>query len=493
MLSILFLGFLLRIYRFNYQSLWYDEAFSVSVGQLSINAITHQLIEDFVHPPLHYYILHGWFNLFGFGDLQARLLSVFFGFLAIIAIYLLARYLFEPRTARLSALLMATSQLTIMYSQEVRPYAQLMFLVLITSYLFIVSFREKRLGLWCAFILTATLTLYTHYYGLFVLLALLLYAFIYKKRYNFPMSWIVGGIAAIIVSFAPWLISGIFEQALNQSKTLPSAQGEWFSVHWYTFISTLNKFNNGKPDGLFGPSPWWAYLAGGFLFFGPLSLSMKPLIDKATPDIIQKTYKENIIFLSFLWIPSIVILISLGMVLNFQYDTRYVVFCAAPYYILVSRGITGIHSNTFRSMIIAAILVYTTFTLHSNYFVPYKENYRDALAYLASSYQDDDCTIFLPFGHAPRQWGIYHGNDPKLRVTDINSVSLNPGSCERIWIIEYRRVNSTIEKNRIEKQKIITTHSLKAEKKYFWIHVSLYVPTRESGVEWSDTPLEAGI
>ena len=71
------------------------------------------MVKDVVHPPLHYYLLHEWFRWFGFGTLQGRLLSVVFGTLAIPADYGLAKLLFDLETARVSALLLAVSQLSI--------------------------------------------------------------------------------------------------------------------------------------------------------------------------------------------------------------------------------------------------------------------------------------------------------------------------------------------------------------------------------------------
>jgi len=37
-----------------------------------------RIVYDFVHPPLHYYLLHYWMKLFGYGQLSSRVLSLVF-------------------------------------------------------------------------------------------------------------------------------------------------------------------------------------------------------------------------------------------------------------------------------------------------------------------------------------------------------------------------------------------------------------------------------
>src|SRR3990172_4214446 len=82
--AVVFLGLALRMYRIDHQSLWGDEAFSLTVSRLPLSDMTGKLVRDFVHPPLHYYMLHAWFKWFGFGGFQARLLSAVFGTLAVV-------------------------------------------------------------------------------------------------------------------------------------------------------------------------------------------------------------------------------------------------------------------------------------------------------------------------------------------------------------------------------------------------------------------------
>src|SRR5262249_3955946 len=138
--------------------------------------------------------------------------------LGVVMLYVLARYMFDRATALVSALLLALSQLTIMYSQEARPYAQCVLLVLCTVYFFLRALRERKLALWAGFLISAALLLYTHYYGIFALMALGLFALIYRKAYPIPRAWWLGGAFSLVVAYTPWLAGGTVKEALYGHK-----------------------------------------------------------------------------------------------------------------------------------------------------------------------------------------------------------------------------------------------------------------------------------
>ncbi len=274
---IVLLGLLLRVAYISHESVSGDEAFSITLTLEPLAQVMHKLVLDLVHPPLHYLALRGWLKLFGFGLLQARVLSVIFGTLAIVILYLLAEYLFDRRTALLSALLMAISQLAIMFSQEARPYAQMHFLSLLSAYLFLRAHREGRAVFWWSFVGASTLMLYTNYFGIFLIAALLLVAVVYRESSKLRLWWVPVGAVVGLVLYTPWLASGVVHEALKPGR-VSTGTAEYSAVHWWTFLSILNSFNNGKPAGLRSDSPWWAFVVGGLLFTLPLLLLLKKLL-----------------------------------------------------------------------------------------------------------------------------------------------------------------------------------------------------------------------
>ena len=72
---ICLVAFALRIFHLEYQSLWYDEAFSVYLAHFDLTEITARTAAD-IQPPLYYYLLHFWIALAGDSEFALRFLSL---------------------------------------------------------------------------------------------------------------------------------------------------------------------------------------------------------------------------------------------------------------------------------------------------------------------------------------------------------------------------------------------------------------------------------
>lgn len=478
--AVVLLGLVLRLYRIDWQSVWYDEAFSVTVAGTPLGPMTERLIQDCVHPPLHYYLVHATFQAFGYGAAQARLLSALFGTLAIIMIYLLGEYLFDRRTGLLAALLLAVSQLGVMYSQEARPYAQALFLAITTTYLFIRALSERRAVVWWGFVASAILMMYTFYFEVFVLACLLWFAVAFRKQYPVPRRWWLTGAGVAGVLYLPWMTSGVVGRALQSRAMAPAVQDPSTLVHWHSFLGAINWFNNGKVSGMHAPSPWWAFLAGAVLFSLPAVLALKPLIKTAKSGPAEPSHPETLWLLAVLWMVPILMVQGLG-VLHVKYSVRYVVFCTPPYYLLVARGITGLKARLLGVLLALALSAYSLYGLRANYFVPYKEDFRGSLAYLVSAYREGDCCIFFPAsrdGRAPWYWYVYHRERPELRVTDLEALASGRVSCSRVWLLRDNTWWRKWDRTAYEKAKetLETTYSRFERRPSTGFDISLYVP-----------------
>lgn len=212
-IAIVLIGLFLSLYRIDAQSLWGNEAFSVDASSKSAAGMHDILIQDFVNPPLHYHLLHVWMRLLGTGSLQARLLSTLFGALAIGVSYLLGKYLFDRKTALLAASVLAVSQIRIQYSQEARSYELLLLLMVCAAYLLVRALYERSVLLWWAFVLATAAMLYTHYFSAFAAGVMYVYAFLFRRKYDLPLSLLISGVVVVGALLAPWLVSGVVEVA----------------------------------------------------------------------------------------------------------------------------------------------------------------------------------------------------------------------------------------------------------------------------------------
>ncbi|MFB0534615.1 MAG: glycosyltransferase family 39 protein, partial [Anaerolineae bacterium] len=175
---VLLLAATLRFYRLDGQSLWADEGNSVALAGRNLADITYGAAYD-IHPPLYYYLLHFWIQLFGTSEFAVRSLSAVIGILLVCLTFLLGRSLFNAWVGLVAAFLSAISPFQVYYSQEARMYILLAALSALSVYFFLKfveaeaagTGRQQSLSLWAGFyILASVLALYTHYSFPFILL-----------------------------------------------------------------------------------------------------------------------------------------------------------------------------------------------------------------------------------------------------------------------------------------------------------------------------------
>jgi 4-amino-4-deoxy-L-arabinose transferase-like glycosyltransferase len=213
LLAIVLLALGLRLYRLDAQSLWYDEAFSVYLARMDLAEITSRTAED-IQPPLYYYLLSAWLELFGDSENALRGFSLLFGVLSVPLIYALAWQLLRSHLAGLlAALLLAVSPLHVWYGQEVRMYTLLTFLCILSSYFLLLVVQSENkwesVGLWAAYTVTSVAAMYTHYFAFFVLVFQGIYLLlVWWERGLRPARLIVGGLVSgfvVALAYLPWL------------------------------------------------------------------------------------------------------------------------------------------------------------------------------------------------------------------------------------------------------------------------------------------------
>ncbi len=207
------LAFLLYTFRLDYQSLWYDEGFSVYLARMGLGEITSRTAHD-IHPPFYYYLLHFWVLVFGSTEFSLRFLSAIFGVLTVPLMWAVGKRLLGENGGLLSAALVTVSPLFLWYSQEARMYTLVTFLCLLSTYLLlrIVGGRGGRALLWAAYVVTNVVAVYTHFYAFFVLAFQFLFFLCWwvswsrgqvHQRWPTMVSLLVAQ-AAVVGAYLPW-------------------------------------------------------------------------------------------------------------------------------------------------------------------------------------------------------------------------------------------------------------------------------------------------
>jgi mannosyltransferase len=116
-------GLLLRLAGLDAQPLWLDEAFSLWVARLPLQDIPAWVTLIDHHPPLYYFMLHGWRASVGESEWAVRSLSALASVLTIPLLAAATRRLLGCEAALAAALLAAVAPFQVRYAQEARMYS----------------------------------------------------------------------------------------------------------------------------------------------------------------------------------------------------------------------------------------------------------------------------------------------------------------------------------------------------------------------------------
>jgi len=177
---VLLLAAVVRVWRLDYHSFWFDEAVSLDWAEDNpafIWANTFPLLND-KHPPAYYLILHYWqkgLALFGLehSDVALRSLGALLGVLTVLGLLLLARRLSGRATALLAGTLVALSPVLVWYSQELRMFQPAATGGVWAAYCLARGWQGatfgRRLGWWIGLIAAFTFALYSYLFSAFLL------------------------------------------------------------------------------------------------------------------------------------------------------------------------------------------------------------------------------------------------------------------------------------------------------------------------------------
>jgi len=163
----------LRFYHLGYKSLWGDEIWTASWSRPGLAEIAHTLTRP-PDMPILYMLVHLATRIGGETEFWVRFPSALFGVVAVYYLYRLANVWLGTRVALVAAFLLAISPLHIWYAQDARYYALLSALTLGTVYYFYRALAAPKISLRYGglFILFAVLSIYTHLFSGWYLLAL---------------------------------------------------------------------------------------------------------------------------------------------------------------------------------------------------------------------------------------------------------------------------------------------------------------------------------
>jgi len=384
---VLFFALVIRLIFIN-QSLWLDEAIQIlAVRNFSYQSLIVQYsIGDF-HPPLYHLILKFWTSIFGFSEINTRLLSVLFGVGTVWVVYLIGKQLAGKTLGILSALFLAVAPLHIYYSQEARMYAAAAFFVSLSVFTFLRLIKNGSFFNWSFFFISSLLFFYTDYLPWLMVIPFNLWVFWQRK--NLGKSWVIRWLViqlGLLVFLLPWF--PFLARQLAVGHAASQAAPLWGqTVGGFTFKAlplTFAKF-------IFGRISFDNKVIYGLVFLLSFSFFTLLILKNFT-----KLSKERVLL--FLWL---ILPIILGWILSLflpVYSYFRFLFVLPAMYILIAWGVELFKPSKTKIKIIIAVLIFSLASQIYFWLSPrfHREDWRGAVSWIEEKAGDTNSgTVFV--------------------------------------------------------------------------------------------------
>lgn len=179
LLSLTLVGLVLRFYNLGYNSLWLDEASTLTISVNSLPGIWQATTAGEFNPPLFYWTEH-LMLVFGNSETILRFIPALLGVLTIPLVYLIGKEFMDRNAGIIAAAAFALSPFLIYYSQEARAYSMMLFLIALAMVFYLKALKSNDRLEWALFGILSALAFWAHFYALVIIGALVLYA-LYEK------------------------------------------------------------------------------------------------------------------------------------------------------------------------------------------------------------------------------------------------------------------------------------------------------------------------
>lgn len=355
------------------RDLWFDEAFSVWVARLDGSRLLHEVLRGDPSQGLYYLLLHLWLPV-GESEAAVRSLSVIFGVATVPFLYLTAKELFGHKIAATAALLLPLNSFFIEQSQEARGYSLVIFLVTVSTYLYVRAATTANIGLWIAYSVVGALAVFTHLYALFVLGAHAMVSFLFHGDRKRRSSMVLIGGAVLVV--------GVIV-ALPIIKVVVG--GGRYSWIWFSsgdeLVSQIGLLVGQK-----------GVLLLFYLFVACIGVAV--LVQNLANRGGDKTWRFSIPA-SWFFIPIVASMI--GSFITPMFVPRYLSVCVPGLVLLIAIGAWEIKPRFLTGLTMGTIIVTSAISLNSWYSDPpyFKSRpWKTASSYLLTNAEDGDVVLF---------------------------------------------------------------------------------------------------
>jgi len=481
--AILLGGAALRLYALGRESFWIDELYSISDarGNTTVELLT-QLPVVKNHTPAYYVFLRQWERLTGITEVGLRLPSALAGVATIYVVYLVGRRLFDPRRGALAAGLVAISRFHIAHSQEVRMYAVVGLLTAVSFYWLVRLNESYTRGSVAGYLLATALLVYTHPYGVFVILAGNVYVWA-RLGAGVDLAhdvrrWLAvqGGLVVLLLPY------GIIILRKLASTVGGSDLLDWRTPPDLATVVGTPVAHAGYPvtpvtyEGV--PVRLVSLAIGIPIVFGVLGVAVLRRTGASGGAIpgrlgFRRENREGM-YLCVTWLAVPILAPAiLSHLLTPIYGLRYTIGASLALFLLLAHGVTRIDRRHLRTGVAGLLVLWLLVPVPVHYAIPTNEQWRQGIDYVTENADEDDLVVF-PDADTTNAWDVY-ASDAPLDVREVDSEErwreLNETfrEHETIWVLNRSFAQST--EHRPAQVVLNDTHRMTDEQTYHGVEV----------------------
>jgi mannosyltransferase len=432
---VILLAFTLRVFRLDFQSMWWDEIATVFRAGIPFQEMLGNLLVIRNHMPLYFVVLQGWGHL-GLSEFVIRYFSVLAAIIGLAILYTLGKSIAGRQTGLIALLLLTISPFHILFSQEARMYTLMTTLILAAHWCLFVIFRQEKASRWWWFGYTVLMitAVYTHYFAVLLLLAhYIFFTLHYRHRPELFKRWLVSGII-VGALFALWFLGMV------TTGGYANAPISWIKpVRFHDPLLTLLSFAAGPTLDLSKPG---GYIVLGFYLFTIFvvfwAIARRPWPIESTQN--QFLSMSARLLLLWLFVPMLIIfVISLDWPFEQArsiYMDRYLIISLPAMTLLGAWGIVYVAGQTkkrgFVILVIALVCLATLPSLLNVYGNGRyaRTDWRQAFKLLEIHWQPDDL-LLLNASHTLPYY--YYASDDSLTMLQLPIIDIKSDSAEMDW------------------------------------------------------------
>ena len=393
LLSLTVIGAFLRFFNLGYNSLWLDEASTLTFAVQSVPDIWQATTAGEFNPPLFYWTEH-FMLIFGNSEAVLRFIPALLGVLTIPLIYLVGREFMDRNTGIIAAAAFAFSPFLLFYSQEARAYSMTLFFVTFSMVFYFRALKRNTLRDWALFAILSALAFWSHFYAMVIIGALVLYALyeLYPKIRNSldaARPLVTAGVLFGLICLPLILVTVQLFFRRTASAPTYGIQGPEIIIATFAQISCLNTQIPGSV----------------------IALYLLPLLFIA--GIIQAFLldKNKGIFIVTITVLTFIISNILSYMIPMQ--PRYLIFLAVVYFIAIALSCRLLNAWTGSCRVVyafIALLVVLNAPVLAAYYSGYvKEDWRGFANGLQQLTRQGDFVVVVP-GYVSQPLDYYYSN-----------------------------------------------------------------------------------